>query len=333
MNKNDYINAVDNITAPKELLDKIEALGVPQKKKKYTYKTITTAAACFVAVVLAFSGFGVGLFGAEKSSDTAESVVGNMNMLSDRDFADTEAEAPQAQAQQSANSTSSKVPSERKIVKTASVSIKTKNYDKLMSDIKKKLEEYNGYVEQSQEYNYDSNSNRNANMDVKVPADKLEKFIEELSLIGTITSKSVSSEDITDSYIDVESRIKALETEEKTLLGILEKAEKLADVIDLQERLSQVRADLEAMKSKKQSYDGMVAYSGVSLDINEVERVVEGGDSFFGEVKEKLMNNIYSLADFSRELAVNLIASLPYILIAGVGFILVIVIVKKIRKR
>jgi hypothetical protein len=202
-----------------------------------------------------------------------------------------------------------------------------------MSDIKKKLEEYNGYVEQSQEYNYDSNSNRNANMDVKVPADKLEKFIEELSLIGTITSRSVSSEDITDSYIDVESRIKALETEEKTLLGILEKAEKLADVIDLQERLSQVRADLEAMKSKKQSYDGMVAYSGVSLDINEVERVVEGGDSFFGEVKEKLMNNLYSLADFLRELAVNLIASLPYILIAGVGFILVLVIVKKIRKR
>lgn len=77
----------------------------------------------------------------------------------------------------------------------------------------------------------------------------------------------------------------------------------------------------------------MIAYSGVSLDINEVERVVEGDDTFFGEVKEKLMNNLYDLADFFRELAINFIAALPYIAILTAVAVVVIVIVKKIRKR
>lgn len=330
MNKKEYIKAVNNITAPQELLDKIGALEAPVKKKKSLLKTVTAVAACFVAVILAFSGIMGSTLKASSDSD-AKYNYGNYNEVS-------QSYAPPAQnvLEDSATSSSgagSAETTDRKIVKTAALSIKTKNYDTLISDIKQKIEQYGGYIEQSQEYNYDYASNRNANMDVKIPAYKLEQFIEELAMLGTITSKVISSDDITDSYIDVESRITALETEEETLLGILKNAQSLTDVIELQERLSAVRADLESMKAKKQSYDGMVAYSGVSLDISEVERVVEGDDTFFGEVKERLMNNLYDLGDFLRELAISLIASLPYIAIVAVAAAIVIVIVKKVRKR
>lgn len=332
MNKKDYIKAVDNITAPQELLDRIEALDPPAKKKTPVWKTVTAVAACFVAVIIAFSGIVGGSLKAGSEDMMMENDAADYEMFSDSD--------DKSASNQYSNNTigttsgsSSTVTTNRKIVKTAELSIKTKNYESFMTGIKQKIEQYGGYVEQSQEYNYDNNSNRNANMDVKIPADKLENFIEELALIGTITSKTIASDDITDSYIDVESRIKALETEEETLLGLLKKAESLTDVIELQKRLSEVRADLEAMKAQKQSYDGMVAYSGVSLDVNEVERVVEGDNTFFGEVKEKLMNNLYDLGDFFRDFAVNLIASLPYIAIIGVVAAVVIVIIKKVRKR
>ena len=94
-----------------------------------------------------------------------------------------------------------------------------------------------------------------------------------------------------------------------------------------------MRADLEALKALKQSYDEMVAYSEIAIDIREVERVVESDNTFFGEAKEKLMNNIYDLADFMRELAINLIAALPYIAIIGVAVAVVVIIVRKVRKR
>ena len=325
MNKNDYINAVDNITAPKELLEKIEALDLPEKKKRPVWKTVTAVAACFVAAVIAFSG----IVGGSLRAESENMMSGNgYDMLADSD----DKEMPN-ESQNVIVDTSSTATADRKIVKTASLSIKTKSYDTFLSAVGQKLEQYGGYIEQSQEYNYDNASNRSAEMRVKIPADKLEAFIEELAKVGTITSKVIGSDDITDSYIDVESRIKALETEEETLLGLLKKAESLSDVIELQQRLSAVRSDLESIKARKQSYDSMVAYSGVTLDIREVERVVEGDDSFLGEVKEKLMNNLYELGDFFRELAINLIAALPYIVIIGVAAAVVIVIVKKVRRR
>lgn len=337
MNKKDYIKAVDNITAPQELLNRIEALDPPAKKKTPVWKTVTAVAACFVAVVVAFSGI-MGTTLKAESEDAADMMVENgyRNELYD-DVADggsfTNQSSNSSTGTTGGSSLNSTVTTSRKIVKTASLSIRTKNYDTFITALNQKIEQCGGYIEQSQEYNYDNASNRNANMDVRIPAENLEKFIEELAVIGTITSKSITSDDITDSYIDVESRINALETEEKTLLGILEKAENLTDVIELQDRLSQVRADLESLKTQKQSYDGMVSYSGVSLDINEVERVVEGDDTFFGEVKEKLMNNLYDLGDFFRELAINIIAALPYIAIVGVVAVVVILIVKNVRRR
>ncbi len=328
MNKNDYIKAVDNITAPQELVNRIEALDPPVKKKKTPiWKTVTAVAACLVAVTIAFSGIVGGSLKAESEDMLLEN--GNRNDFLADSYGDSMDDVSESVTSGSATGEKTN----RKIVKTATLSIKTKNYETFMNGVKQKIEQYGGYIEQSQEYNYDNASNRNANMNVKVPADKLEKFIEELAAIGTITSKTIASSDITDSYIDVESRIKALETEEETLLGLLKKAESLTDVIELQERLSTVRADLERIKAQKQSYDGMVAYSGVTLDINEVERVVEGDDTFFGEVKEKLMNNLYDLGDFFREFAINFIAALPYIAILGVVAVVVIVVVKKVKKR
>ena len=327
MNKNEYIKAVNSITTPKSLIDKIEALETVEKKKKSVFKTVTAVAACFIAVMIAFSGIVGGTLMA------SEGDMAYNNLSTSTAYGVTAAAPPSVSVDASTSNTGYAVVTDRKIVKNAALSIKTKSYDTLLADVKQKIEQYGGYIEQSQEYNYDNASNRNANMNVKVPADKLEKFIDELAAIGTITSKTIASNDITDSYIDVESRIKALETEEETLLGLLKKAESLTDVIELQKRLSTVRADLERIKAQKQSYDGMVAYSGVTLDINEVERVVEGDDTFFGEVKEKLMNNLYDLGDFFREFAINFIAALPYIAILGVVAVVVIVIVKKVRKR
>ncbi len=327
MNKKDYINAVDNITAPQGLLDRIEAIKPPAKKKTPVWKIITAVAACFVVVTIAFSGIFGGMLKAESGNAIGNSV--DDEVLFDSEYKGNSSNI----SEESSSDASTTISTNRKIVKSASLDIDTKNYDAFITELKQKIEQYEGYIEQSQEYNYDNTTDRDANMEVKIPAENFEEFVDGLAEIGTITSKTITSDDITDSYIDVESRIKALETEKETLLGILEKAQSLADVIELQDRISVVRTELESVKAQKQSYDAMVAYSEVHLNINEVERVVEVDNTFFGEIKEKLMNNLYDLGDFFRELAINLIASSPYIAIIGVVAVVVIVIVKKARKR
>ena len=337
MSKKEYIRAVDNITASRELLDRIEARAPAAKKKKPVWKAVTSLAACFVAIVIAISGIMGGLFadkiGGLSDGNRGNSTQNNFENLSDKLYSASD-DVEYNQIIDTNYGTVISDTTDRKIVKTAALNIQTNSYESFMAGINQKIEQYNGYIAQSQEYNYDNKTNRNASMTVKIPADKLESFIEELSAMGTLTSKTIGSDDITDSYIDVESRIKALETEQEALLGILEKAENLSDIISLQDRLSQVRADLEALKTQKQSYDEMVAFSEISVSISEVERVIESDDTFLGEAKEKLMNNIYNLGDFFRTLAVNLIAALPYIAIIAVSAAVVVaVIVKMVRKR
>lgn len=333
MNKKDYISAIDKITTPESLIKKIEALDPPAGKKIPVWKTVAAIAACFVAAVIVFSGV-MGTTLKAESDNVA------MDMMDDNNYSNgsfgyvSESETEDSVITQNVSGTiTSKPVSGRKIVKSATVSIRTKNYDTFITELNEKIGQYGGYVESSEEFNHSTRSNRNATMGIKIPAESLGRFLEELSAIGTVTSMSVTSSDITDSYISAESRIKALETEEKTLLGLLEKAESLDDVIKLQDRLSQVRSDLDALKAQKQSYDGMISFSEVALDISEVERVIEGGDSFFGEVKEKLLNNLYDLGDFFREFAINLIAALPYIAIVGVAAGVIVVIVKKAKKK
>ncbi|MBQ7596861.1 MAG: DUF4349 domain-containing protein, partial [Clostridia bacterium] len=133
-------------------------------------------------------------------------------------------------------------------------------------------------------------------------------------------------------YIDVESNIKALETEEKALLGILEKCKSVSETIEVQDRLSQVRGKLESLKSQKANLDSQISYSKISISVSEERRIVENDDSFSARLKTKFEDSIYNISAFFEELAVNLFGGILYILLIGVVVFVIVIIIKKIRK-
>ncbi len=335
MNKNDYIKEVDKITPSDELKNKIKGLESVQKpKKKTTWKTITAIAACFLVVVLSLSSIPA-FFGAN-SADKSESqnlMVGDegYDLFSD-DAADTITDSSTSQSGSTSDGSMKSPSADRKIIKNAEIYVDTKNYSTFITAFNQKVNQLGGYIEYSTENKNYSNL-RNATITTRIPAEKLDSFIGEIEAIGSVTAKTVDSRDITGSYIDTESRLTALETEEQTLLDLLKKAGSLTDVIELQSRLSQVRSEIESMKKQLAQYDDQVSYSKVNVYIDEVEREVKTEDTFFGKVKKTFMDSIYSLGNFFEEAAVNILGGFPYIaLVAGV-VVIVILIVKKIKKR
>ena len=101
--------------------------------------------------------------------------------------------------------------------------------------------------------------------------------------IGTVTYTNKSSEDVTLDYIDVESRIEALEVEQERLLTLLESAQDLESVIQLESRLSEVRYQLESYHSAKNRYDSLIDYSTVHLSVREVQQVTTVHDRSVGQ--------------------------------------------------
>ena len=209
--------------------------------------------------------------------------------------------------------------------------METKNADELIKNINSQISSLKGYTSSLNQSKYDGYLTVDTN--VCVPAEKLEEFIDFLEKTGTITSKRIETLDVTDNYTNTESQIKALETEEKALLGILAKCETVQDTMSVQERLASVRGELESLRVQKKNYDQRIAYSEILISISEVERVKKTPTGFGSQVKENFFESIYNIGQFFRNLGIFILGESPYIVLIAAVAALVILIVKKKRKK
>ena len=182
--------------------------------------------------------------------------------LMDADYsaASNEAAAPEASAYEdgfgmtegydsegNAQDTSNTVPEEtaatadRKLIKTVNMDVETREYDKLLSAVENKVTELGGYIESLDAYNgstyYSYRSTRNANLTIRIPKDRLEEFQNTVSELGNVTSRSENVQDVTLTYVDLQSHRDALRTEQERLLQLLEQAESVEDIITIEQRL------------------------------------------------------------------------------------------------
>ncbi|MCL2507949.1 MAG: DUF4349 domain-containing protein [Oscillospiraceae bacterium] len=221
---------------------------------------------------------------------------------------------------------------DRYVIANARLELQTKQYEKLNLDIQVKLDELKGYVESSNEYNYDHG--RYESLTVRVPSDQLDAFMSGLEDNATVISKDVSYTDVTNEMIETGSRKKALETEETALLAILAKAETVEDIIRVQDRLSNVRSELESYALKLQRLNNQVNYSTVYMSIREVERISAPSQTFRALAESGFVNSLKEIARGFRSFAIWVIGSIPYfVLIVVICVPVVALIVRKIRKR
>ena len=90
---------------------------------------------------------------------------------------------------------------ERKLIKTANMSLKVDNLDNAENQIQNWCSAYGGYI-------FSSNGwEQSRNYTIKVPVDKFDAALNSLNGVGSLISKSVSAEDVSDQYYDLESRL------------------------------------------------------------------------------------------------------------------------------
>ena len=243
------------------------------------------------------------------------------------DMMDTAADTGEAQAEI--------IQSNEKIIYTYNYSVETKQFDSFMDAVQKRISEYGGYIESSETNgNSEMNIRRYANMVIRIPADKMHSFLNMVKENSNVTYSSSSPENVTLSYVDMQSHIKALKTEQETLMGILEKAEKLEDIIALQNQLTNIRYELESYESQLRVYDNRINYSTLYLDINEVERETNVATelTYGEEIRQGLSDTMYSIRQGLRDFSIWFIVNLPILFIWAVVLVILLLIVRKILK-
>lgn len=286
---------------------------------------------CLLLMTLCITGCGSTSSSSIESASLGNSKVANFDSYSyDVDSASYETEI----SDENANETNLNE-TERKLVKTVSISMETKDFDSTISFINSKTDELKGYVAQSDisDNGYDEYSSRYANFDVKIPEQSSDEFITGLKENGNLTNTTESVQDITLTYVDTESHIEALSTEYHKLLDLMESAETMEDTITIQKRLSEINYEKANYESQLRVYDNQVDYTEISIYVREVDRESLVGKVGFGtEVADRFITNVNEIKEGVREFLVTVIGGIPYIVLYGAVIALIVYIIKTIDK-
>ena len=231
-----------------------------------------------------------------------------------------------------------KVPNtSQKLIRYLDYTIETKEFDTFVQELGELVSTAKGYVEQSEVSQDEAQSyaqgKRYASYTLRIPADGLEAFKQELQEKGTITRQSERVEDVTLNYVDVESHITALKTEQDSLLKMLEQADTIETILAIQNQLTQVRYQLESYESQKRTYDNDINYSTVYVYVQEVERESQNTDTYGGELLEKLSGNFHGILTGLRSFSLWFLGAMPYWILLGLLFLVFCVVYKKATKK
>jgi len=222
----------------------------------------------------------------------------------------------------------------RKLIQSKSLGVETLEFDELIEHIKSIVNEMGGYVESSniQGNSYGTDELRSAYLTVRVPADQMAAFAKDIEDSGNVIYKTGNEKDVTLAYTDVETHKAALQVEYDRLLEIMEAAETVEDIITIESRLSEVRYQMESYESQTRVYDNLIEYSTIELNIIEVEQetpLVERG--VVETIKEGFSNSISNIGLGLKNIFVNFIIYIPYLVIIAVIALIVYFIIRKKR--
>ena len=230
--------------------------------------------------------------------------------------------------------------SDRKLIRTVNMDVETKeqDYDMFLATLQEEVQSSGGYIENMDSYNGSSyggyRSSRNANLTLRIPKDRLDGFLNLVSDIANVVRRSDSVDDVTLTYVDLASHRNALRTEQERLLVLLEQAESIEDILTIENRLSDVRYQLESMESRLRTMDNQVDYSTVYLYVSEVRELTPVVERTVWErISHGFADSLEEIGDGAVDIFVWVLVNLPYLVLWIAFFAVVVIIIKKRWKK
>ena len=233
------------------------------------------------------------------------------------------------------------IPEGQKIITTLNITAQTENMDPLLEQINAKIAQLGGYMEAQEIYNGSSYDNsyryRNAYLTIRIPADQLDGFVTMVKENANVVRQNTSTENVTLTYVGVQSRITALETEQERLLELLAQAENMEDLLLIESRLTEVQAELEEYQSRLRVLDNKIDYCTIHLDLEEVKEYTPVEDepkTIWQRIGSGLGKNLKNIGNGFVDFFVWLIVAAPYLLIiGGVNVAILLIIRSAVRKK
>jgi hypothetical protein len=157
---------------------------------------------------------------------------------------------------------------ERKVIRTARLTVRVKSIESAEDAVTAWVEQARGYVDNTTSNNLNG-KNPSMTLTVRVPQAKFSQALAAFEKLGVRTSKNIESSDVTQQIVDMDARLKNLRSQEETYRAILRTTRRVGEIIDVQERLSMIRGEIESMQAQRDSTAKLAALSTISVTLDQ----------------------------------------------------------------
>lgn len=221
------------------------------------------------------------------------------------------------------------------VLRSASRSIRSDSYDSDVQWLNDLVSEYGAYFEERSETaaSEDGATGRVSDMVIRTPSDRLDDFLTELDQLGETLVRSEAAEDVTDRYLDTQSRRDALLQQKQKLDDLLEKAESVEELIAVDDKMTDVLASLETLEGDLRRWESRQSYSRVSLTLTEAVKATVQPEASLGErMKSGFGESVGWLQEFGQDALVTLATALPKLVVWIPALALAVIAICAIRR-
>jgi hypothetical protein len=168
-----------------------------------------------------------------------------------------------------AGNTATTLPSERMVIKTAALSVRVKDVPGANTRAIQLAEAGGGYVQSSSQY---VEGGERADLTIRVPPEGFLPLIRSLEALGQVDAKSISGEDVTEEYYDLDARLENLDQVRARLFDLLNKAVKVTDAIEVEQQLERVGGEINQIKGRMKYLQNMTGLATVNLSLYTDEK-------------------------------------------------------------
>ena len=222
--------------------------------------------------------------------------------------------------------------SERKLVRTAQLSVEVKDMDAAIDALTGRTQALGGTVDAC-EISGRKGDGRWASLTLSVPSESLDGFLSDAGWLGTVTRESIQTTDMTDTYYDNASRLESARAQKQRLDELYAQAQDMSDIIEITDALYDLQWEIDALTGANQRIDTRVALSQVSISLTEkASEEPEETPGFLTRLKESAEDGLGALGDFLESLVLFAVWAAPWLAVIA-AVVAVVTLIRRLLSR
>lgn len=229
---------------------------------------------------------------------------------------------------------------ERKIIRSANLTIEVDNFDTAFANIEGIIANI-GFIQQTNintERVYVEDEMklvRRGTIVLRVDKSKFDSVLNSLRGLGDVFNYTTEGQDVTDQYFDVEARLRLLKMQQEKLEAYVAKLDNIEEIYKAESKLTEIRYQIESLTGNLNKLSSLVELSTITVNLNEKRpggdpKPVTYGQRLLNSLKESILNVVELIGD----LLLFIVAALPFLVFIGLCVLLGMWIYKKtIKKR